>query len=65
MDEKNTLSAVEEFLKSAGVSPTAFGRDALGDPGFVFDLRNGRRLWPETAEKVRDFIRTHGSEVAQ
>lgn len=50
------LSEIEPFLKRAGMTPTAFGREALGDPSFVPDLRNGRRVWPETEEKVRNFI---------
>jgi tRNA-dihydrouridine synthase len=47
---------VDAFLERTGVAPTIFGRDALGDPNFVKDLRNGRRLWPETEAKVRDYM---------
>lgn len=52
----DVLIEVEDFLSSRKVEPTKFGREALGDPNFVRDLRNGRRIWPETAEKVRNFI---------
>lgn len=59
MDAQDTLSAVEAFLKTTGMTATAFGRGAVGDPGFVFDLRDGRRIWPETEGKVRAFIEAH------
>jgi Meiotically up-regulated gene 113 len=36
------LAEIEAFLADTGMTPTAFGREALGDPGFVFGLRSGR-----------------------
>lgn len=48
--------AVEAFISTTGVSPTAFGRLALNDPGFVFEIRRGRRVWPETEARVRAYI---------
>jgi len=50
------LREVEKFLRQNGVAPTRFGRDALGDPRFVFDLRNGRDPRPQTAERVRAYL---------
>lgn len=38
------------------MSEITFGRKALSDPHFVRQLRNGRRVWPETEAKVRKFI---------
>jgi len=29
---------VEKFLRQSDLAPTRFGRDAVGDPRFVFDL---------------------------
>lgn len=40
------------FLKRSGTSGRRFGRDALGDPGFVASLKGGRRLTLVTAGKV-------------
>ncbi|MEX0853460.1 MAG: bifunctional phosphopantothenoylcysteine decarboxylase/phosphopantothenate--cysteine ligase CoaBC [Bauldia sp.] len=37
------LAAIEAFLKSTGMSATRFGREAAGDPRFVFDLRSKGR----------------------
>jgi hypothetical protein len=33
------LREIEKFLRNSDIAPTRFGRDALGDPRFVFDLR--------------------------
>lgn len=52
------LRDVEKFLRQSEVAPTRFGRDAVGDPRFVFDLRNGRDPRPETVAKVRAYLET-------
>ena len=51
------LTEIESFLESSGMSATAFGTAALGDPPFVMQLRNGRDIKASTAERVRAFIR--------
>lgn len=50
------LGEIEAFCARAGMTPTAFGRGALNDPALVINLRNGRRLWPETHSRIRDFM---------
>lgn len=50
------LTRVERFLKSTRMPPTRFGRDAVGDPCFVFDLRDGREPRPAMVTKVDAFI---------
>ena len=52
----NLLRDVEKFLRRSETAPTRFGRDAVGDPRFVFDLRNGRDPRPRTEERVRAYI---------
>lgn len=37
------LKRVERHLRRTRMSPTAFGREAAGDPNLVKQLRNGRR----------------------
>jgi len=44
----NLLREVEKFLNRSQTAPTRFGRDAVGDPRFVFDLRRGREPRPTT-----------------
>ena len=52
------LRDVEKFLRQTDVAPTRFGREAMGDPRFVFDLRNGRDPRPGTVAKVRAYLET-------
>ena len=56
----NLLREVEKFLRQSDVPPTRFGREAVGDPRFVFDLRNGRDPRPRTIARVRAYL-----EIAQ
>ena len=50
------LREVENFLRSSKVPPARFGREVMGDPRFVFDLRNGREPRPRTVERIRRFL---------
>lgn len=50
------LREVEKFLRRNGTPPTRFGREAVGDPRFVFDLRNGRDPRPQTVERVLAYL---------
>ena len=50
------LREVEKFLRHNDTPPTRFGREAVGDPRFVFDLRNGRDPRPETVERVLAYL---------
>lgn len=55
---------IERFLKEHHMSPTKFGRMAAQDPRLVLDIRNGREVRPETAQKLTLFI-TRFSEKTQ
>lgn len=50
------LYDVERFLRQTQIAPTRFGRDATGDPRFVFDLRRGREPRPSTVARVRAYL---------
>jgi 2,4-dienoyl-CoA reductase-like NADH-dependent reductase (Old Yellow Enzyme family) len=52
------LREVEKFLKNSNVPAARFGREAMGDPRFVFDLRRGREPRPRTIERVRLYLET-------
>ncbi len=52
------LREVEKFLRQNDTAPTRFGRDAVGDPRFVFDLRNGRDPRPRTIARVLAYLET-------
>lgn len=47
------LEWVEAHLCATGVPATKFGTDLMGDPSFVRNLREGRKLRPQTDELVR------------
>ena len=47
---------IEAWIARRSLSATRFGRDALGDPGFVGALRRGRRVRLATADRVLVFM---------
>lgn len=55
------LQEIDAFLERKDMSPSAFGKAALNDPPFVSQLREGRRVWPETEERVRSFMAKHAA----
>ncbi len=50
------LDRIEKHLKQTHMSPTRFGRRAVGDPRFVLDLREGRRPRFRTLQKVERYL---------
>ena len=50
------VAEVEAFLECTGMDPGAFGREAVGDPGFVRRLRAGRTTTLEAVDRVTAFI---------
>lgn len=50
------LGRVERYLRRSGTPPTRFGREAVRDPRFVFDLRRGREPREPTLRRVHDFL---------
>jgi hypothetical protein len=64
-DDNPILADVEAFIASTpGMSMTRLGTEALGDPRFVPQLRDGRRIWPETERKVRAFMDSYKPKAA-
>ena len=55
------LVEIEEFLAKSNLDPTALGKNALGDPSFVFDLRKGRSPSMRTIDKIRSWIAAQGT----
>ncbi|GGE91664.1 MULTISPECIES: hypothetical protein [Sphingomonas] len=50
------LSTIERHLRRTGLPPTRFGREAVGDPRFVTDLRRGREPRPRTIARVVAYL---------
>lgn len=47
---------VESFLAESGMTPTAFGIQALNDPMLVHDMRKGRECKRVARGRIADFI---------
>jgi hypothetical protein len=60
--QRSLADDVETFLAVTGRSATRFGWDAMGDPRFVHELRNGRVPGHDTEVKVREFISANAPE---
>lgn len=58
------LREVEEYLDRSGLGPNSFGRRAMSDPRFVYDLRKGRAVSIATVDKVRKFMAENPPGVA-
>ena len=47
---------IEAFLIKTGMPAATFGRNALADPAFVFDMREGRDMKSSTIDKLREYM---------
>lgn len=56
------LTEIRLFCETHGITPTRFGELALNDKPFVSQLERGRRLWPETEQRVRLFMASYKPE---
>ncbi len=54
---------VAVFLGKSGMKPSRFGREALGDPGFVAALNKGRAPNLRTIERARAFIQAFHEQL--
>ena len=50
------LPRIERYLKLTRTPPARFGRQAVGDPCFVFDLRDGRDPRERTVARVNAYL---------
>ena len=46
------LDQIESFLEKHDIAPSTFGKTLMGDPTFVFHLREGRRPNIDTCAKI-------------
>jgi hypothetical protein len=50
------LARIEAHIRNTGISPSRLGREALGDPRFVHDVRRGRVPGPQTCRRVALYL---------
>ncbi len=56
------LLRIERHLRMRRMSPTRFGREAVGDPNLISQLRDGRELRGATAQRVVDYLNDNECE---
>ena len=50
------LQEIEEYLSLTGMGEAYFGKKSARNSELVRRLRDGGRIWPETADRVRRFM---------
>ena len=50
------LAKISRVCEQHSIPPSRFGREAVGDPRLVGDLRAGRELRPRTIERINSYI---------
>ena len=50
------MRRIEHFLQRADMAPTRFGREAVGDPRLISDMKNGRELRDETIARIQAWL---------
>ena len=58
------LTEIERHLVQKNMDASTFGKLALGDPNFIFDLRKGRSPSTRTIDKVRAFMAAAKGDAA-
>jgi hypothetical protein len=56
VEQHPLLPRIERHLRRTGLSATAFGRESIGDPRLVADLRCGRYVRPSVARRIEAYI---------
>jgi len=54
--DADMLAKIEAFCDRHGMSPTTFGRKAVGDGNFVTGLRGKRSMTLRTGKRIVDFM---------
>jgi len=57
------LERIENHLRDKDISATTFGRDAVGDPRFVLDLRKGRNPRRTTVLRLEAYLAECGANA--
>ena len=56
LSRSELVDLVDAHLAATGTPPAVFGKEAIGDPNFVRDLRKGREPREMTRKRVQAFI---------
>jgi hypothetical protein len=50
------LQRIERHMRNRRMSPTRFGREAVGDPNLIAQLKDGRELRTATTRRIVDYL---------
>lgn len=53
---------IDRFIRKKRMTPSRFGRDAVSDPNFVHNLRDGRICRQHTIDQVLRYIEQNAKE---
>jgi hypothetical protein len=56
------MQCIERHMRSHKMSPTRFGREAVGDPNLISQLRDGRELRSATLQRIVDYLNDNQCE---
>jgi hypothetical protein len=54
---------IERFLILYNYPATKFGREAVGDPRLVFDMRRGREFGPNMLLRIEAFMNAYANAI--
>lgn len=57
------LERIDHYLRATRSTPSRLGRNAVGDPNFVANLRDGRRPRASTVERVMAYIESEEARI--
>ena len=50
------MRRIQLFMKRSDMAPTRFGREAVGDPRLIADMKNGRELRDKTIARIQAWL---------
>ena len=50
------MRRIEKYMKREDMKPTRFGREAVGDPRLISDIKNGRELRDSTIARIQAWL---------
>ena len=59
------LMRIERYLRRSRIPATRFGRDVVGDPRLIHDIKHGRQLRPALRRRVEAFLEEAEAELAR
>jgi len=62
--KQTILSMIESYLRATNMTATAFGVAVMNDTAFVHDLRKGRGMTLDIADRVLAYMRNNPAEDA-